>query len=276
VSQLHFSVLENKCIRCDTCVGDCPAGIIVRGDTTPTIMPENEENCIKCQHCLAVCPKGAVSIFGRSADDSIPLMPEVMPTLQEVETLLRGRRSVRKFQQENVSREIIDRLLATAAHSPTGCNDRDLTFSVIDDRAEISILVERLVTALESKIASGAAVHELIVNCVAAYRNNGTDVFFRGAPHLLIVSAGEKATCPQQDIDIALSYFELLAHCAGLGATWCGLLKFALDTAPELRPILGLGTDALFYAMLFGHPAVQYARTVQRDDTATIKRLTMS
>ena len=138
------------------------------------------------------------------------------------------------------------------------------------------VLIERIVSALESKITSGVAVHAFLADSVAAYRNNGTDVFFRGAPHLLIVSAGEKATCPQQDIDIALSNFELLAHCAGLGATWCGILKFALEAVPELRPTLGLGQDTLFYAMMFGHPTVHYARTVQRDDAAMIKRIKLS
>ena len=144
MSQLHFTVLENKCIQCDACVNDCPAGIIVRGETKPIINPDAEEHCIKCQHCLAVCPTDAVSIFGRNAEDSIALTPEAVPSFEQMNTLLRGRRSVRQFRQENVSRKIIDELLATVANSPTGCNDQDLTFSVVDDRAEINLLTKLL------------------------------------------------------------------------------------------------------------------------------------
>jgi Nitroreductase len=273
MTKLNFSVSESKCTQCDACVDDCPAHIIVRGETVPTIAAEDEDACIECQHCLAVCPTGAVSIFGRSAENSIPLTAAGVPSLQQMELLLRGRRSVRQFRKENVSKDLIDRLLATVANSPTGCNDRDLTLSVVDDRAEINLLIERLVTAIESKIASGVPVHEFLGGAAAAYRKDGTDILFRGAPHLLIVSAGDKATCPQEDINIALAYFELLAHCAGLGATWCGMLKFAIDVVPELRPILGLEPDTLFYAVLFGHPAVHYARTVQRDDAAALRHL---
>ena len=274
--QLHFTVSESKCTQCDACIGDCPAGIIIREGTVPTIKPESEGACIECQHCLAVCPTGAVSIFGRNAENSMPLTTEALPSLRQLELLLRGRRSVRHFREDNVSRDLIDRLLATVANSPTGCNDRNLIFSVIDDRAEINLLIERLVASLESKIASGETVHEFLANAVAAYRENGTDVLFRGAPHLLIVSTGDKATCPQEDIHIALAYFELLAHRAGLGATWCGMLKFTIETLPELRPILGLGPETLFYAILFGHPTVHYARTVQRDDAAVVKRIKLS
>ena len=38
--------------------------------------------------------------------------------------------------------------------------------------------------------------------------------------------------------------------------------------------MFGIPEDAThYYAMLFGIPSVKYARTVQRDDSATVKRL---
>jgi hypothetical protein len=66
--------------------------------------------------------------------------------------------------------------------------------------------------------------------------------------------------------------FELLAQSAGLGTVWCGLLKLAFESAPTLKSLVDLPPGHHYYAMLFGHPAVHYARTVQRDDAATIKR----
>ena len=95
--------------------------------------------------------------------------------------------------------------------------------------------------------------------------------FFAGA-HLLIVSASPQSPCATEDVPIALSYFELLAQCAELGTLWCGLLKLAFLAVPELKTLVDLPPDHHFYAMLFGHPAIHYARTVQRDNVATIKR----
>lgn len=272
---LHFTIDPNRCIQCDACITDCPARIITRQDTSPcpVILPESEEGCLRCQHCLALCPTAAVSIFGRNPDDSVLLTPDAVPTLEQMENLTRGRRSVRQFREENVPRETIDRLLTTLANVPTGCNDQDLTFTVVDDRAELTRLLERMIGILEAKIASGAEVSDFLGAFIAVYRDHGVDAFFRGAPHLLIVSAGENAHTPEPDVLLAVTYFELLAHCAGLGATWCGMLKMATDAAPELRPLFGLGPDTPFYAVMFGIPAIHFARTVQRDDAAIIRRL---
>lgn len=63
-----------------------------------------------------------------------------------------------------------------------------------------------------------------------------------------------------------LSYFELMAQSCGLGTVWCGLLYWCLRLVlPELIPRLGIPeSHELGYAMLFGAPAVQYQRTVER------------
>jgi nitroreductase len=190
-----------------------------------------------------------------------------------MKTLVRGRRSVRQFLDEDLSPTLIDELLADLAHAPTGCNDRDLTFSLVPNRVAMGLLREKLVKAIEAKQASGAVFDAFIAGTVTAYRNDGRDMLFRGAPHLLIVSPGEKATCSQEDAVLALAYFELLAQSANLGTTWCGVIKFIADMIPGTRELLGLAPDAYFYAMMFGKPAVQYARTVQRDSAARIRRI---
>ncbi|MDR0870443.1 MAG: nitroreductase family protein [Planctomycetaceae bacterium] len=268
---LAFTVAADRCIQCDACVKDCPSHIILRQGKIPSISPSSEENCIKCQHCLAVCPTAAISIFGLKPENSLPLTEGILPSYQQMKTFVRGRRSFRQFRNEDVPVEQINALLADLAHAPTGCNDCDLTFSVVDNRASIERLLERLVTEIEKE--SNAALPEFIVESAAAYRRDGTDNFFRGAPHLLIVSPGSKATCGQEDAVLTLSCFDLLAQSAGIGTTWCGILKLVADAVPGVRAILGLEPNAYFYAMMFGLPAVKYARTVQRDTAAQIRRI---
>ena len=274
MKRLDFTVDSDKCVQCDACVMDCPAGIISRSGNLPRVSAEEETNCIKCQHCLAVCPSGAIGVFGLRPENSIELTAEKLPSAQQMHTLLRGRRSVRQYREESVPSSLIDELLATLSNAPTGCNDMDLHFLVVDSKAMMQLLLGRIIESLEEKMRGNAALPGMMSAAVSAYRQGGADIFFRGAPHLLIVSAGERATCPKEDIDLSLAYFELLAACSGLGTTWCGFLKFIVDAAPELRPCLGLGADTQFYAMLFGYPGVQYARTVQRDGVASVRRFT--
>jgi len=270
---LQFRVDAEKCVKCDACVNDCPSEIIHREKTVPEAAAGG---CLECQHCLAVCPEGAISVFGLKPENSLPLLDGSIPSYKQMKTFVRGRRSVRRFLDEDVSPTLIDELLADLAHAPTGCNDRDLTFSVVDNREAMGVLREKVIKAIEARQASGEVAGKFIAGAVLAYRHGGKDVLFRGAPHLLIVSPGKKATCSHEDTILALAYFEFLAQSAGLGTTWCGVIKLAADVVPEISELLGLTPGAYFYAMMFGKPAVCYARTVQRDSAAQVRRIDLA
>jgi nitroreductase/NAD-dependent dihydropyrimidine dehydrogenase PreA subunit len=274
---LNFKVQEDRCTRCGLCVSDCPSRVIEQhGDDVPFVSAENEANCVECQHCLAVCPTGAVSVLGLNPDDSLPVSPEVWPRLDQMTHLIRGRRSVRKYVDRNVDRQLIDSLLATVAHSPTGINNRLLTFTVLDDKDKVHRLREKVMAALVKAMKEGRIPRQYayVEKAISAYAEHQYDAIFRGAPHVLIVSAPANSPCPT-DVPIALSYFELLAQSAGLGTVWCGLIKLAFESVPELKSLVDLPPDHHYYAMLFGHPAIRYARTVQRDTAAAIKRPTI-
>jgi ferredoxin/nitroreductase len=272
---LMFRVDAEKCVQCDACVKDCPRRIIHRKETAPELAEVPEGGCLECQHCLAVCPTGAISVFGLKPENSLPLTDDAIPSYKQMKTFVRGRRSVRQFLDEDVPPARIDELLADLAHAPTGCNDRDLTFSVVATREAMGMLRERVIEAIEARQKSGESLHEFIIDAAKTYRNEGRDELFRGAPHLLVVSPGEKATCGPEDTALTLAYFELLAQSAGLGTTWCGMIKLVADLVPEIRKLLGLAPGTYFYAMMFGKPAVHYARTVQRDTAARVRRISL-
>lgn len=267
---INFVLDREKCIRCSACVKDCPRHIIHSIGGYPEIPAEEEKECIRCQHCMAICPTGAVSILGFRPEKSLPV-ETVAP--DAMSRFVRGRRTVRQYRKENVDRKLIDKLLADTAHAPTGGNTCDLTFTVIDDRQEISRIVEVLTESLEKVIDE---LPDFMRDAVLEYRRTGADEIFRGAPHLLIASAGEKAYCGDADVVIAVSYFELLAQAHGLGTTWCYFLKFILNRFPELGKLFGISVERPYCPIAFGLPAIHYARTVQRDKAAKIKTIKSS
>ncbi len=275
MSTLQFSVDDARCTRCGECVADCPSRVIrQQGTGLPFIPADAESQCVRCQHCLAVCPAAALSILGRDPAASLPLTAGVLPTADAMERLVRGRRSVRRYRDANVAPALIQRLLSTLANAPTGVNRRELTFTVIDDKAAMQRFRERMMAALCEAAAANRIPPRLtyLQRAVPAWTEHRVDIILRGAPHLLIVSAPPDVSTAREDLALALAYFELMAQSAGLGTVWCGMLKMALIVLPELKPVLGLPADHEYYAMLFGPPAVRYPRTVQRDDGAVIRR----
>lgn len=272
MSDLNFIVNREQCIHCGACIADCPRRIIQYCDDYPEISSTLANQCIRCQHCLAICPTGAISIFGLQPEDSIALAttPAVAP--EALSKFIRGRRTIRQYRPENVNRDLIDRLLADIAHAPTGGNTCDLTFTVIDDRQALRRILRDLVAGLTQAMFENVELPNFISQAVYAYHHD-VDEIFRGAPHLLIASAGERAYCGDADVVIALSYFELLAQSHGLGTAWCDFLKFILELRPELGSLFGIPIDRPYRAILFGIPAISYARTVQRDRAAQVRTI---
>lgn len=273
---LQFTVNDDRCTRCRLCVSDCPSRIIdQQGREVPNILAEKESACIHCQHCLAICPTGAVSIFGRNPDDSLPLPAGCFPTLDQMTTLARGRRSVRQYRDENVDPALLSRLLTTLANAPTGVNKQELTFIVIDDKDVMARFQHQTMDALGAAFAAGrvpprAAYLQAVLSWPFEHQ---VKFLFRTAPHALLVSAPPDAPCPTQDIALTLAYFELLAQSAGLGTVWWGMLAMAMELVPELKAFWGLPNNHLYYGMLFGVPAVHYPRAVQREDGAVVRRM---
>lgn len=263
---LDFTVNHQTCTRCGLCIADCPARIIAMENSYPAITPENEANCYKCQHCMAICPSGSISLLGLKPAQSRPLAGG-FPDPDKLETLIKGRRSVRRYKPENLGPELLQRLLAVAWHAPTGVNSRQVRFTVVDDREKLARLRDGVMTGLGRLVRENALPEPMgfFADFVRMWEEQGFDIIFRDAPHLLIASAPHSVASPLPDCLIALSYFDLFAQANGVGTLWNGLAKWAInDLLPETRTTLGIPENHLIgYAMVFGRPAVHYARTVQ-------------
>lgn len=272
---LEFNVDEQKCTRCGECVADCPARIIAMQDGMPFIIPDKAAACYRCQHCLAVCPTGAVSILGLKPENSQPLFGNY-PDPAKLETLIRGRRSVRRYKDENLEPELVQRLLEVAWHAPTGVNARQVRFTLVDGLEKVAKLRDQVMAGLGRLVRDNALPEgmEFYADFVRLWEEKRVDILFRNAPHFLVASAPKHVPTPMQDCLIALSYFDLFAQANGVGTLWDGLAKWAInDLLPETLHTLGLPDDHLIgYAMVFGKPAMHYSRTVQHE-SAIIHRV---
>lgn len=262
-----FKINEDLCIACGTCAKDCLMGII---EMTPKpVMPADKAAmCMECQHCLAVCPKGALSILGKDPTDSRPNTKE-KPTPEQMKNLIMNRRSIRHYKKEAIDKALIRDLLDTASYAPTGENGNSVRFTVVDDTETMdklrTITYDAVIKAgEENRVPDNLA---FLYDFAKLWKSDGIDVMFRGAPHIVIASAPNDCPSPKEDTMIALSYFELLAISNDLGTLWDGMFKLTLEfVAPELRKTFGIPENHLIgYSMIFGKPAVRYARSIQSE-----------
>ncbi len=265
---LNFKINEDLCTQCGLCSQECPTLIINGKKGTPEIKEGKDKNCIKCQHCLAICPTGALSILKKQAKDSISVKGET-PSPEALERLIKTRRSIRKFRNEEISIETNQKLIEAAACAPTGHNKNQVLLSVTDNKAGLAKVRTLVYDAIRQAVETGTLAPELSVykNFQSLWENKNIDILFRDAPHLIVASAPKADSNSVPNCVIALSYFELLANTMGIGTLWDGLLKIVFDNiAPELKTTLGIPDDHVIgYMIVYGLPAVKYSRGIQSE-----------
>ena len=266
-----FELDADKCVGCGACVRDCAFKALRRDESGYPILAQPDK-CMRCQHCLAVCPTGAVRLDGKGADDCVDADHVELPTPVAVGNWLRLRRSVRQFRDVDVDSGMLDSILHVLGNTPTGCNARSLTFTCFPNRRSMG----RLRTSFLAFVAGfrRKPLPRWIAVPVRRMNKDGSDLFFRGASGLLIVSSNSgnpAVTTPREDVALACANFELLANASGIATCWCGYLGLVERELPGLVECLaGVPTGRPFAAMLFGVPGVRYRRGVARDGAARI------
>ncbi|WP_297091245.1 nitroreductase family protein [uncultured Draconibacterium sp.] len=265
---IDFKIDKAKCTQCGLCAADCPVLIINPKSEFPEIKYGKEAQCIKCQHCLAICPTAALSIWGKKPEDSITVKKNIVEP-EALTQLIKTRRSIRKFKVDELEPAFIHELLATAAYAPTGHNKNSVLFSVTETKSELSKFRNAIYHAIKEANAAGKIPERMafLNDLQRLWESKQIDVLFRDAPHVLITSAPKNVASPDADCHIALSYFELLANSYEIGTLWNGFIKMVLKVlAPELASQIGIPENhELGYILLFGKPAVKYARSVQSE-----------
>ena len=255
---MKFEVDVNKCIKCGLCVDDCITGSIEK-DSGGIPHMTDKNRCIDCQHCFSICPKGAITFDEKNPENSESV------DYNNLISLIKSRRSVRQYKQENVSEEKLNKLKEMLNFVPTGCNSHSLHFSIVENKEAM----DEIRNTVSSKLLNSVSYNVLspVFNKFSKYKDalkKGEDIIFRGAPHMIVASSPITAPCANIDPVIALSYFELYAHNLGLGTCWCGFAQICIKMYPEVCDMLQIPNGYVpVYAMLFGEPAINYKRTIQ-------------
>ncbi len=265
-----LSVDDSKCIQCETCIEACPSGIISIDEksATPVISEEMAALCLHCGHCVAICPTASLTHQSSPLEDSYEIQKALLPKTEQVDHLLKSRRSVRVFKQKPVAEETIRTILNTTRYAPTGRNSQAVEWIVINSGNTISKVKVLIIEWIKELIREKHPYSNVLAQHLEKAKT-GADPMLRKAPVLIIAKAGENTMTGTQDVDIALAHLEITAMSHGLGTCWSGLMAFALQGYEPLRKELGLN-DSSYYAMIMGYPKFSYKRLPKRKEAKII------
>ena len=264
-----FMIDKEKCKGDGICAMECPLGIITMDVHAHVPVPcEGAESaCINCGHCVAVCPHGAFSLNTMPAEECCPQSAGWNLSAQTIEPFFKGRRSVRIYKKDIVSRDIFEKIIDITRYAPSGINRQPVRWIVIYDSAKVYKIAQETINWMRTLVdAQSAMAQSLHMYSLIGAWDKGKDLICRGAPHLVLTYALKDDMTAPQACTIATTYLELAALPFGLGTCWAGYVNMALNFWPQAQKLAGIPAKAsCFSAMMVGYPKLPYYRVPLRN-----------
>ena len=280
------TVDEKICSQCGSCARICPAKVLIMEEGRLQVSDKSLFGCIACAHCMMVCPTGAITVSGRgvSPEDLMPLPGRgERANVNQLEALMRARRSVRHFRESPVDPKLVERVVELASTAPMGIPPWDIGCVSVIGRAEVRRVADEIIKGYEGflqifkpwllavirpfigkvkyEMFTGF-IHPLAQTYVSEHRN-GRDKLFYNAPALLIFHHSPYTDV--LDAGIACTYAMLAAESLGLGSTIIGGAPPILHRNRALCRRLGIpDSNTPSMALILGHPAVRFHKTIRR------------
>ena len=187
----------------------------------------------KPENCLQISGKRRMLIPIAAPAAYIKRVQEEI-SMNEVMNNILTRRSIRKFTDTPISREILDDLVQAALHAPSGMGKQTWKFTVVTNKNAIKRLAEAIKTTLNRP---------------------GYDLYCPAA--IIIPSNLRDSNWGKEDDACALENIFLAANSYGVGSVWINQLQNICDT-PAIRDILndfGVPANHVVYGMAaLGYP----------------------
>ncbi len=285
----EIKINQSTCIGCGLCVNVC-------GDLSLTL--ENNKavksktaifGCIGCGHCMAICPTGAIEIAGRtiSPDDLYDLpTKERAAGYEQVLSLFQRRRSARKFLNQDIDSETIEKILTAAKTAPMGLPPSDVNVLVLDSMEKTRAFAVDFCNYLENM---KWFVSRCFLTLMRPFWGKANDEMFKGfirplfkvypekmkqntnvvnydAP-LAMYFYGSAYTDPADPIIVA-TYAMIAAESLGLGTCMLGSVHPLIQNGRKARifrekhQIKFTSREGLF--VIFGYPAYKFKKGINR------------
>jgi nitroreductase len=241
--------------------------------------------CNLCGHCVALCPTDAITHHKMDMENFVDLGKGVNYDVDEFKLFVRSRRSHRTFEDKEVPREHLEKLVDVCRYAPTGSNRQTVEMTIIQDRDRIQRLSDHTVDFFENRIgelekeaheyeAAGRDLPQITksaltmadtLKLVVTARQFGMEVIFHRAPAVMLFHSPTETSTPKDDCVIASTTVTLAARTLSLETCYIGLFEFVANRYPPIIEELGLPPGHKVFSILaLGYPKLKFLRAVDR------------
>jgi nitroreductase/NAD-dependent dihydropyrimidine dehydrogenase PreA subunit len=260
---------KETCEGCGLCVKVCHEHCMTLVNGTPSV---DLAYCSTCTQCIAICPQRAISW------NSTP--PEAydrarLPTPEQIDELLKERRSIRRFKEKKVERSLLEEIVSYGIYAPT--NNYHLRAVVVDEKAMTEAL-DQIMVRFSARILSlfykprvlFALLSRLWPNPdyllnkpkLEAVTERGY-TFDHNVSAMVFIIGDKKTPLSEASAQYALYNMVLYAQTKGIGSCMWGPGQIFLTRTREARERLGLERyERIYGTVLLGYPAVKFANKV--------------
>jgi nitroreductase len=242
--------------------------------------------CLRCGQCAALCPSDSIVVDGLAPEDYLPTSPHGI-AYEPMLTLLRQRRSVRRYKGRPVPRAVLEQVIAAAAAAPALSGSGAIgviAVDALDKLAALSAHTQALYRKLEKALGNPIArvivkrragarkFHDLrdfampAIHWYLRWRDEGRgDEFRRDSPALLLFHCAVDEPAGDEACLLAAFHAVLAAETLGLGACINGLIPPVCNRWPAARALIGLPANReVFASLTLGYPKFHYRKAVPR------------
>lgn len=146
--------------------------------------------------------------------------------MADVFEVIKNRRSVRSYKDEQITDEEIEKILEAAIMAPTARGEAPWHFTVVQNKELLADINESVRSILSN---SGDELLEAIAE-------SGVNVM-HNAPTVVFVSAKSDATNMQADVSAAIENMLLAAEGLDIGSCWLGLVAIYFNVEENLKKL---------------------------------------
>jgi len=275
---------KEKCTKCGLCVSLCADYLEIK-DNELQVNVNSPFGCFQCGNCMMICPNDTIKVVGEGVKpDDVFLLDDKQPTFEDINKLFSKRRSIRNYKNQDISQDIINKILDAASTAPVSIPPSEVKVLVINGRDKVQEFAEDLAGSL---MKFQKVMNPFVLKIIGLFmdkvkykmfkdfvlplckhiingRRAGEDYLFYNAPAVIVFYGSE--LIDREDALIASVYAEIAAESLGLGTCIIGTVPPALESNRRLREKYGLlKNEKIGSAFILGYPEIKYRRGIKRE-----------